>query len=165
MTLALPLREKILDLVAARLATIQAGDTYFTSVATVHRKLVNPANFPNETVLVVYSPSDAIVQREGRGTASGIVRTSMNVEVIAWFHQDEASDTAANLLAHDIEKCMGANRQWLATTTDPTSGLAYNSYPIGREIVTQEGGEPYAALTLRFVIEYQHDYGDPSQQR
>ena len=165
MTLALPLREKILALVAERLATIQSGDTYFTSVSTVHRRLVNPANLGNETALVVYSPGDAIVQREGRGTASGVVSTTMNVDVIAWFHQDEASDTAANLIAHDIEKCMGANRQWLATLTDPTSGLAFNSYPVGREVVTQEGGEPYAALTLHFQIEYRHDYGDPSQQR
>lgn len=157
MTLALPLRERILQKVAERLV-ITEGDSYFTTIPAVYRKIMDPPEvYDGKPIVYVIAPTDTVASRDGRGSTAGCVERKLDVEINVLWRQETASDTAANLIARDIEAAMGSDRQF--------STLALNSYPVGQEIVTLEGQEPWASIRIRWQIVYRHDFADPSIQR
>lgn len=157
MTLALPLRERILQKIAERLVITQ-GDTYFTTIPAVYRTVVNPTDsYDGPPIVYVIAPTDTVAQRDGRGSTAGCVERNMDVDINVLWRQETASDTAANLIARDIEAAMGSDRQF--------STLALNSYPVGQEIVTLEGQEPWATIRIRWQIVYRVDFANPSTQR
>lgn len=157
MTLALPLRERILQKIAERLVITQ-GDTYFTTIPAVYRTVIHPPDVHDGPPIVyVIAPSETPAQRDGRGSTAGCVEWNMDVEINVLWKQESASDTTANLVARDIETAMASDRQF--------STLALNSYPVGKEIVTLEGAEPWASIRIRWQVVYRVDFANPSTQR
>lgn len=154
---ATPVRELVLENVRTTLATIIAGADYFNDVFLVTRTAPNLANVPNELTLYVWSPGDSVVQRDGKGSSTGLVETRILINVQAIVLREVASDTFSNQIAHDIEKALCSDRY--------RGNYAMNFYPLGREIISDESTEPLAFLTMRFEALYRTDFANPSTQR
>lgn len=154
---ATPVRELVLENVKTTLQAIESGSDYFNDVHLVVRTAPNLANIPNELTLFVFSPGDSNVTRDGRGSPTGLTETQILINVIAIISHEIASDTHANQIAHDIEKAVLADRQ--------RGGYAINTFPLGRDVISDESTEPWAFLTIRFQCFYRHDFANPSTQR
>lgn len=154
---ATPVRELVLENVRTTLAAVEAGTDYFHGPYSVFRTAPNVANTPTDLTLYVFSPGDANVSRDGKGSSAGLVETRILVNVTAIVGLEVASDTHSNQIAHDIEKALCADRY--------RGTYAMNFYPLGREIISDESTEPWAFLTLRFEALYRTDYANPSTQR
>lgn len=149
-----PIRELVMRDIKSALELIVEGDSYFNTVARVSRVLEQQTH--NELTLYVWSPSDATVNLDNKGTTTGIIETNMNVNIVALFAREVASDTFAMRLAADVERAVMADRD--------RGNYAVNTYLIGREIVTRET-EPVAELTIKLVVRYRTDIANPSTQR
>lgn len=154
---SIPIREKVLENAKTTLSSIVAGESYFHTPSFVTRSAPNPASLPNDYTLFVFSPSDSAIIRDGRGTTSGVTETIIDIHVVVVASREVASDTFANEIAHDVEKALCADRN--------RGGFAFNFWPVGREILTDEAIEPLCYLTMKFQAHYRHDYANPSTQR
>ena len=150
----LPIRELVLQNIEESLLAIAGGEEYFNDRVAVSRVLLPLDAVQSSPMLFVYSPGDVVSARIG--SATGISENTMDVIVSAVFERALASDTAANQLAHDIEKAMLQDRE--------RGGYAINTVLIGRNIVANEATEPWATLEVRFQVVYRHSFADPSLQ-
>lgn len=152
-----PVRELVLENVKTTLAAVEAGTDYFHGPYSVFRTAPNLSNTPTDLTLYVFSPGDSNVTRDGRGSPTGLTETQILINVTAIVGLEVASDTHSNQIAHDIEKAVLADRQ--------RGGYAINTFPLGRDVISDESTEPWAFLTVRFQCFYRHDFANPSTQR
>ena len=139
--------------VETTLKTIVQGDDYWNTVADVRRVLDDP-NTAEGITLYIYSPSDEIVEIDGKGAPYSTVQTLMSIDVIAIVEFSEASATESQRLAADIERAMLQDRQ--------RGTYALNTHIKGRTIVDGEtnGGQ----MVLSFDVLYRTRFGEPGVQ-
>lgn len=154
----LPLRERVLESIANRLRGVVAGEKYFNTVARVSRVLMS-AERAVEAVPTVFvlSGGEQTSDLDGATSGTGLQYTTMEVTVSAFWLEEQASDTSANKLAHDLQKAVCSDRF--------NSQTSINTTYLGMSITSNEAIQPYAHLSLRFQVRFRHEFANPSQKR
>lgn len=154
----LPLRERVLAAIADRVGSIVEGDEYFSTVARVSRVMMDPNRAMEYTPTVfVTTPGETASELTGAMSATGLSVILMDVLVSVYWLEDDASDTTANCLAHDIQKAVCSDRS--------NSSTSINMSYLGMTIASNEAIAPYAHIALRFQVHFRHEFANPSQKR
>lgn len=156
MGLKVSVRENLLENIKTTLEGITKANGYDYDIASVQRWKQHGNDFISQPVIIICAGNE-----EKEATPSSLVTCNLKVYLDVYVRQEEdatePTDTLLNEILRDIEVALSADytRGGYAHETRVT-----NIFPF----VTSEEA-PHAGFTIEVTVLYQHDYGDPEQQR
>lgn len=154
-----PVAQQIVEAIKTRLSAIATGSGYNTNAGisvSIGRTRLNGAELSSNPVLFVYDIDDEPIE----GTEFTDTQLFINLSIVVDAFVKRASGTelheSIHALTADIKKAV------LQVSDKKLGGLSFGLYYQGRTIEYPEDGGNIAAITMRFIVPYRENYGDPT---
>jgi len=154
------IRERIMQLVKAKLETITTGNGYNNTINTVERTRTTPVNKSEMPCIFIYEDGES-VSAIGGTVNLGLYENQLSLILECWIKDDSTEKgTQLNALLEDVIKAMQENYSW---TDGGGTCLAVDTQYQGNQTLLEFAsakGNGFLALLVNFNIIYRTKFGD-----
>jgi hypothetical protein len=150
------IRQKIIDAVAARFASITTGNGYETNIGSkvyVWRNLeASPLDANDLPAINIRDPKCETQQQ-----TSGVHTHMLHIEAVVMASKSTTESKTVRKMIADVTKAVGVDRQWTVSSVK----LAFDTDPVKDETTIEQHGDITGAAKISFIIKFRTRSFDP----